>query len=102
MSLEDWQHISTTRQVFNELGLLYRAGCIDVKLAKSLFAPTFRYCYNTHLLELEVNPVIKDTDPIDWAVASTEIESWLLKDIKVQTLPPKTQANKALEPTDER
>jgi hypothetical protein len=76
---EKWQHISTTRNAFNELGLLHRAGYLDVKLARILFAPTFSYWYKTHLLKLEVNPVVNDTDPIKWVVPSDEIASWLLK-----------------------
>jgi hypothetical protein len=76
---EQWQHISTTRNIFSELGLLYRAGYLDIGLAKVLFAPTFRYWYETHLLKLEVSPIINDTNPMQWVVPPDEIASWLLR-----------------------
>ncbi|KOP23045.1 hypothetical protein AMR41_28305 [Hapalosiphon sp. MRB220] len=80
LSLEDWQHISTTRHFFNELGLLYKTGYLDTRLARVLFAPTFKYWYEKYFLPLEVNPVIKDAEPIKWIVSPNEIASWLLND----------------------
>lgn len=77
LSPENWQHVSRTRSLYNELGLLYRAGYLDVKLAKLLFAPTFQYWYDSHLLKMEANS--KDTDTVKWIVAPDEIATWLLK-----------------------